>query len=238
MQILSFNYTNRIARFIAYFAMALTVAVIFAGLASAQNARWTYIGTTADGIVVYLDKTSVKRVGREVRLWEKSIFLDGSYQINLSAWQCADKKTMVIISNIYTPQGKFDGTKNGNGWFQVVPDSIGESLYGKACKVDLTKSSTVRETTPESIKVISKQANVRELSSMNAAVIMKAGVGTIFRLVETEPENGWYQIYTSTGETAWIHGNTIEFIISVPKDNSNKVTLPPSILDDPADGQN
>ena len=237
MQILSFNYTNRIACFMAYFAMALTVAVIFAGLASAQNARWTYIGTTAEGIVFYIDQTSVERSGREVRLWEKSIFPDGSYQINLSRWDCSDRTTMVISSNIYSPQGKMVGRKKGNGWDRVIPESVGEALYAAACKFE-PKKSTAGKVIPANIKVISKQANIRELPSMNAAVIMKAAAGTIFRLVETEPENGWYQIYIGDGETAWIHGNTIEFIISVPKDNSKKVTLPPSILNDPEDGQN
>jgi hypothetical protein len=237
MQNLTGKYLNQLLGFIFTFVLLLIFSVIFAENSNAQINRWTYIGTTAEGIVFYIDQTSVERSGREVRLWGKSIFPDGSYQINLSRWDCSDRTTMVIISNIYSPQGKVVGRKKGNGWDRVIPESVGEALYAAACNFE-PKKTTAGKVVPENIKVISKQANIRELPSMNAAIVKKAVKGTVFRLVEAEPENGWYQIYTGSGETAWIHGNTVEFIISVPKNNSKKVTLPPSILNDPEDGQN
>ena len=81
----------------------------------------------------------------------------------------------------------------------------------------------------------SKLANIRKLPSMNAAIVKKAGKGMVFQLVKTEPENGWYQIYVNNDKTAWIHGNTIEFIFIVlplSQNNRNKKNLLPSLLDD------
>ena len=237
MKILTTNYLNQIHQFVFTFALAFFFLTLSVQFSAAQNNRWVYIGKNVSGVEYYLDKTSVERSGGEVRLWEKKIFKDGSYQINQSRWDCSEKIVLMVSSNIYTPQGKVIGKNFGNQWERIIPESIGEAIYQVVCNAD-TSQTAITEAMTENVQVISKLANIRELPSMNAAIVKKAAKGTVFRLVEAEPESGWYQIYLDSSDTAWIHGNTIEFIFLVPKNNGNKIKLPPSVLYDSEDGQN
>lgn len=237
MRILTANKLISLPHFIFSFALIFGFLILFNQTLTAQNNRWEYIGTNTDGIIFYIDKTTIERSGREVRLWEKSVFPDGSYQINLSRWQCSERTNILVTSNIYTPQGSLISTKKGKNWNGIIPDSIGEAIYEAVCDANPSKA-TATETMTDNVQVISKLANIRELPSMNSAIVKKAVKGTVFRLVEAEPESGWYQIYLDSSDTAWIHGNTIEFIFLVPKNNGSKIKLPPSVLYDSEDGQN
>ena len=156
------NCLNQLQRFTLTFALALAFLTIFGQPLAAQNNHWEYIGTSADGIVFYIDKNNFERSGGEVSLWEKSIFPDGSYQTNLSKWQCAEMKTILITSNIYTPQGSLVGRKSVKDWNRLIPDSIGEAMYKAACNVEFIRTP-VAEAAAENIRVTVKLANIRDL---------------------------------------------------------------------------
>ena len=237
MKILTTNFLSQLKRFALNFVLTLFFLIVITQTSTAQNNRWEYIGTNASGIVFYIDKTSIERSGREVSLWEKSVFSDGSYQINLSRWKCSERTNTLIISNIYTPQGRLIDRKDGKNWNSIIPESIGEMIYETVCSTNTSKTTTAEMMT-KNVQVISKLANIRKLPSMNAAVVKKAVKGTVFRLVEAEPESGWYQIYIDKDQTAWVHGNTIEFIFLVPKNSNNKAKLPPSLLNSSEERQN
>lgn len=209
--------------------------MIFSITSPAQNNRWSFVGRSADGIDFYLDVTSVEKTKNIIRTWEKSIFPDGSYQINLSAWQCDRRTSSLITSRVYTPAGSLISIKNGNSWMEVTPDSIAEAFYKRVCNPSEIAGNSEEIVQMQEVRIISDQANIRQVPAMNAPVVKKVKKGTKLKLASSLTEGGWYEVYIGD-KTAWIHGNTVEFItpISSGPSGKKKTKLPESIFDLPS----
>lgn len=205
---------------------------------TAQTNRWSYVGTNVAGAVFYLDLATIERSKNSVRLWDKTIFPDGSYQINLSQWQCDRRKSIIITSNIYEPSGNIIEIRKGGNWLDVTPNSISEAFYRRVCQAENSRSPNYEDSDEiTEVRVKTIQANIRNLPMMDAAVVGKVRKGERLRLVNSLSSQGWYQIYFgSDDETAWIHGNTIEIIQPAGKKYfpDKRTKLPKSISDIPA----
>lgn len=224
-----FVLDNRLYRIINSIIPGLSFAlmIILSQSLFAQNYRWTYVATDANKALFYFDKTSIKKKGNFITTWEKTIFFDGSYHIILSQWDCEKKRTRINIVNVYDPWGKFIGWQKPTEWSEIAPESIAEAYYRRLCKT--SDLSLIEKRQIGSLRVIVQQANVRELPSMDSAVVKKVRKGAILQLVNKDSSNGWYQIYITDNETAWIHGNTVEFIeVRTPPRNNSE--LPSDLL--------
>lgn len=215
-------------------ATYLVFLIFSAQSSAAQVSRWVFVSESPDGIRVYLDKTSIEKTRGFVRLWDKRVFPDRSSLVSQTVWDCNERRFSILTTFTYTAEGKQVKQLEDGSWLDIAPESIAEAFYDVVCRSGSTQTN-VPEFKPKNIQVISKLANIRELPSMNAGVVKKAARGMVFQLVNSESENGWYQIYINNNKTAWIHGNTVEFIYIVPppsQNNRNKKNLLPSLLND------
>lgn len=189
----------------------------------AQQNRWMFVGTDADGTAFYLDRTFRQPVNNGVRVWDKSVYPDGSYRISLVEWKCVGKKFFVVDVTIYTPTGSFIRGEKGTAWVNVTPDSTSEVIFKRVCEEvpeDTSKPTTSKKMMAE---VIAEKVNVRAAPNVDSDIILQATGGERFVLIEQKPTGGWYQIFLpGIDETAWIHGNVIKLIKPSGKSNPGK----------------
>lgn len=171
----------------------------------------------------YLDKTSRQSVSNGLRVWDKSIYLDGSFRISLVEWKCADKKYFVVDSSIYDSTRSFVEKDKGTAWINIIPDSISEAVYKVICKNITENLSESLLSGKMMVEVTVERVNIRAEPKIDSRVIKRAINGTQFVLLEVKPTGGWYQIILpELNETAWIHGNTIKLIKASSKPNPDK----------------
>lgn len=70
-------------------------------------------------------------------------------------------------------------------WLYITPDSVAESLYNTVCQPGISDTSSAER---ETVRVVSKMANVRESPAMDAAVVGKASKGKVFRIGQPRTE--------------------------------------------------
>ena len=192
----------------------------------AQTTRWIYMTTDSKQETDwYLDKNSIERFDGKVRYWDKRIFADGSYAKSRTLIYCSDRKFQMLQAFTYTSDSRQINRIDGGSLIDVVPESIIEKFYdvlcGESSTIDSEKedwkvkgkndvSSKVRS---GKVRVITERANIRSRPAMDSEVLDTAQIGTNFQPVSGQSVRGWFEIYTGDGDrTAWIHGNTIEFI--------------------------
>ncbi len=201
--------------------LALTFFLSFSVSAQQEN-RWVFIGQNTDGTLFYLDQNSRQVLGNRIRAWDKNIFRDGSYKINLVEWKCNEKRYFFIDMTNYTPTGSFIRKDKSTEWLVVVPDSVSESMYKAVCGNSSERNSKAVSKNKKIAQIIVRKANLRVEPSINSNIIQQANLGEQFSLADEQPTNGWYQIITGTNENAWIHGNNIKFVETSNKSNTKK----------------
>jgi hypothetical protein len=208
----------------SYLLLLLIITILRCSTVLAQQeSRWVLIGQNTDGTSFYLDKTSRQIIGNKIRVWDKNIFQDGSYQIGLVEWQCKEKKYFLVDLTLYTPTGSFIRKEKGMGWLNVVPDAVSEVMYKAVCGTFSENNSKTKSSSKKMVQIIVRKANLRASPSTNSGIVQQANLGEKFSLVDEEPTNGWYQIIIArTNEIAWIHGNNIKLAEATNKSNSKK----------------
>lgn len=125
----------------------LLVAVLLMGVA--LTARADFIKYFEDDeLVAYLDRESITRSGREVRMWTLDDYrkpqtdIEGkTYRSVKSQWtfDCAARVSDVLMA-FYYAEGMAQGAEVHSGaadprqWDKVIPGSVGELAFRIACK--------------------------------------------------------------------------------------------------------
>ena len=204
---------NRAVRRAASCAVLFAVLIFLPQICAGQtDDRWVYIVSSVDKIDFYFDKTTIKTAGTIVTAWDKSVYLDGSYRLTLSEWDCARKRNRITRTNVYSSSRELIETGSGAEWLDVVPTSVSERMIGALCSGTVKRGATVGKTSAKTARVSVDVANIRELPALDAAIVGRASEGRILQLVGTVAVGGWYQIYTGEDETAWVHSSTIDLI--------------------------
>jgi hypothetical protein len=209
-----------IMRIISFSLLLYGFTICLYSSAFAQDNRWVFIDVDVNGSRFYLDKNSRTTIGDRVRVWDRSVYSDGSYRINLSEWQCSQKRFFFVDVSIYSETGSFIRKDKGTGWINVVPDAISESMYEAVCSNSSEKKNKTISSSKKIAEIIVEKANIRTEPNTDSRVIRQAKTGERFVLAEEESSNGWYQIILSqTNELAWIHGSNIKLVDAVNKSN-------------------
>lgn len=193
----------------------------------AQQNRWTYVANDVNDAEFFIDQKSVENVGKNLRVWHKTVYKDGTYRISLLEWDCTEKKFFVVDDSTFEADGRAFRRDKGNDWLLVTPESINEGLYKVVCSSSAKNNDRIAiNSVKVMVQIIVKNVNVRNEPDMSSNVVRKAKLGEKFILVDENPTNGWYQIIISgTKNTGWIHGNTIKLIEISSKANLKKRRL-------------
>lgn len=198
--------------------LLVTIVLSYLSTFAQQEKRWNYISKTSDGTLFYIDETSRQMSGKNIRIWNKSIFWNGSFRLNLVEWNCKEAKYLFVEASFYSQTGKFLRIEKGSEWINVIPDSISETLHKAVCKKSPEKDLKTKSSSRKIAQIIVKKANLRDAPKLNSVILRQADINEQFSLADELPTNGWYQIILSgTTETAWIHGNNIKLVKAVEK---------------------
>jgi hypothetical protein len=202
--------------------LIITIAGCFSVFAQQEN-RWTFISKSSDGTLFYIDKNSRQGSGDNIRVWNKSIFWNGSFRLDLVEWNCREEKYLFVEASFYSQTGKFLRIEKGTEWMNIIPDSISEALHKAVCGESLKKDLKTKSPNRKIAQIIVRKANLRAEPNLNSSVIQRANLSEQFFLADEQPRNGWYQIIiTGTNKTAWIYGNNFKIVEAANKTNTKK----------------
>jgi hypothetical protein len=210
---------------LTFYLLPLLIITIFGCISalSQEKDRWFFVSNNSDGTLFYIDKNSRQVSGKNIRIWNKSVFWNGSFRLDLVEWKCSEKKYFFVEASDYTSTGKFVRKNVGTEWINVVPDSISEDLHKVVCGNSPEENPKTVSMIKKMAEVIVRKANLRVAPSMSGNVVQQVKLGSKFFLADEEPTNGWYQIILSEpNESAWIHGNNIKIIEIANNSNSKK----------------
>ncbi|MCD9188948.1 MAG: SH3 domain-containing protein [Pyrinomonadaceae bacterium] len=188
-----------------------------------QENRWIYVNKSSDGTLFYIDKNSRQKSGNNIRIWNKSIFWNGTFRLNLVEWNCREKKYLFVEILFYSQTGKFLRKESDTEWVNVIPDSISEGLHEAICGDSLKNNSKTKSSNRKTAQIIVKRANLRLEPNLSGNIVEEAKLGEEFLLADEQPTNGWYQVILfGNDKTAWIHGNNIKLVEFNNKSNTKK----------------
>lgn len=199
------------------------------------NNRWQFVGRNDSGSSFFLDKSVQKQTGGIRRTWSKEVFGDGSYKIALADWQCGAGKFRILEGVTYKSSGEYIYRENQpTGWTRVFPDSVSESYFNVVCAS--SRQTTVAESsdpnTQKIAQIIALDAYIRESPNASSRVVQKVEKSARLLLADTEPTNGWYQVFIpETNETGWLRGSHIKLLAGKararrPRQKSNPKSNP------------
>lgn len=99
--------------------------------------RWREISPSVNARV-YIDMKTFNDVQHQaVNLWIKEVRGDdGPYSIEQFELNCGARQLRMISSASYDAAGNSTGSRRGNNWTSIVPETLGENLYQGACRVN------------------------------------------------------------------------------------------------------
>lgn len=206
------------------FAFLICLFLITFVSAAAQQSRWSYIGRAVNDSVWYLDKSFKKNKSGTVTSWEKVIFPDDSFSIEVTEWNCSERKKRMLQADNYAPSGDFlSHLGDPAQWRFVVPDSVEEKVFGIICGNSISKKRTSgREDDGNSsfAQTIKKSVLMSE-ANPNRKVIRKVAVGEKLTLVSEESTGVWYRVFDpKTNSEGWLNGNHFKIVkVSKPARN-------------------
>lgn len=210
--------------------LCVTIFLLNQTATRAQENRWQFISRNDNGSTSYLEKSNKSETGDRKQTWTKEVYSDGSYKITLVDWQCREKRFRVLEAANYMPSGEYIDKEGSSAWSTIVPDSVSENYYQVICSASGQKSAA--KSIPSGRKIIARiialNANIRESPTAESRVLQRVEKGTYLFLADTEPTNGWYQVFIpDTNEAGWLYGNTIELLVSKPHARQPRQTSKP-----------
>ena len=122
----------------------LLLALLLLLASGAASAEWTAIDS-ADHLIIYVDRATIRRNGNLVKMWsmadyKKAQVIDGQYGLSSrsqSEYDCKEEMHRNLALAFFSGQ-MGSGTVNSTGdgtlrWRPVAPGSIAEALWEVAC---------------------------------------------------------------------------------------------------------
>lgn len=170
-------------------------------VAQTVDERWLYVTNDVRNTRKYfIDKQTLLKdssPNNPVKtVWAKSLFADGSFQIDKTDWDCKLRRTRILSAGFYHPDGEFiKAYKVEAKWSEIGPDSIGERILQTVCQLAATaddKQNKVNGNSAEKkggksgqlIEVIVERANIRVAPSIEARVFAQSNRNEIFVLAD------------------------------------------------------
>lgn len=198
------------------FAILICIFLIASVSAAAQQSRWSYIGRAVNDSVWYLDKSFKKNRSGTITAWEKVIFPDDSYSIEVNEWNCSERKKRMLQADNYAPSGDFlSHLGKPVPWRFVVPDSVEEKVFGIICGNSNSKKRTSgrQDDGNSSFARTIKKSVLMSEASANSEVIRKVAVGEKLTLVSEESTGVWYRVLDpKTNSEGWLNGNHFKIV--------------------------
>lgn len=122
----------RFLLFATLFAITMTGAN---GQGKDPEPNWVYVGATDDASYS-IDKTSLKRDGNMVTVWESIIMSKKKIKAKIfREYDCKEKRQRILSETIYYKDGdSFSRPIKDVKWEYVVRESVGEELMAYVCK--------------------------------------------------------------------------------------------------------
>lgn len=108
--------------------------------AQSVDERWLYVTNDVRNTHKYfIDKQTLLKDSSPTNpvktVWAKSLFVDGSFQIDKTNWDCKLRRTRILSAGFYYPDGQFiKAYKVAAKWSEIGPDSIGERILQTICQ--------------------------------------------------------------------------------------------------------
>jgi tetratricopeptide (TPR) repeat protein len=98
--------------------------------------RWREISPLVNARV-YVDIKTFSDEGQPVNLWIKEVRGDnGPYSIEQIELNCRARQLRMITFTGYDASGNLTGSRRGDNWTSIVPDTLGENLYDGVCRAN------------------------------------------------------------------------------------------------------
>ncbi|TDB26861.1 hypothetical protein ATCM_03910 [Stenotrophomonas sp. ATCM1_4] len=113
---------------------------VAAGQVSAQDSRWSYVGTSIESHMA-LDTQSVERSSAFTQAWVREESKDSTSHVvrrTQYRFDCPGRQIGTITSVSYAPSGAVSSTNTPSSvnMLPVVPDSMGENAWAMACPAE------------------------------------------------------------------------------------------------------
>lgn len=212
--------------------------------AQVTDNRWVYIASGENGLKGYLENTyKVLNNGNKV-IWAKYMNKDGTYDLYLMEYDCAQGKHRTTYLIAYNRTGTVTGSQEYSYTIlePPVPDSIGEALFDKVCEVkrhNIPSTRSPNYRTPEPKRNIPEKqdigvdyaivtvtrANLRENADVDSSAIIEISKGDLVVLLDRSPVGSWYNvIHVKSNKEGWVHGSTI--LTYYTKNRKPNLTIP------------
>jgi hypothetical protein len=216
------------------FSLIINIMIILAipGYSQEADNRWLYVTASKDETQVYQDRIYNELPNGNRTIWEKFLDKTGFYTLQLSEYNCKQRKARILEVYRYNPQGNVVLSGDGSTeWRTPIPDSVGEASYENVCSIENhaptappTNYRRERQATPYSPKgdigvdygiVTSARANLREGPGTDYAAFLGIPKGDMVALLGGGDDSGWYEtIHVKSNTEGFIHGSTISVYLT------------------------
>lgn len=122
----------------------LILMMLLVVVSGSAAAGWVEVGSNeAEGITVYTNPGTIRKVGNKVKMWSLSNYDTyqesvGKSMKNLDEYDCKEERARVLHFSSHSENmggGRVVATATGpDSWTPISPDSIGAILWKFACR--------------------------------------------------------------------------------------------------------
>lgn len=108
----------------------------FNNLSYSQDDRWVYI-SSSDQEIVYIDKTTIRCMEKDFLVWVKFVCTSDcsyNYEIQKIRFSVDWVRSYTLSRTLYLDNGNYKTLKVSDEWDDIIPDSMGETIFDYLCK--------------------------------------------------------------------------------------------------------
>lgn len=116
--------------FVFYFLLQIS------NLSYGQDSRWVYI-SSSDKYDFFIDKTTVKCIDQDFLIWEKHVCTSDctyNYSIQKIRINVNRRQSSIVTVTRYWDNGNILTIEGSGQWADIVPESMGETIFDYLCK--------------------------------------------------------------------------------------------------------
>ncbi len=117
------------------YSLICALACMFSLSAIAEDDKWTYVGGGKTSRAYLQNSEVVSDVNSgNVEAWTKSIFPDGSHDLDKHRYACSKDELLQLEMYRYDVNGNYlSGGKIKPVWFSAIPESVGYLMLNTVC---------------------------------------------------------------------------------------------------------